>query len=165
MSTPIRRQAMEGAIRPGSSWTVTRTFTEEETLSFGDMIRDYNPVHYDGRFSEAKNFRGRILHGLLTAGLICEIGGQIGWLASSMDFSFKRPVYFGDSISCRLTVLDVDGKGYARASAVFTNQRGENVMEATLSGFLPQGPEQEILKKMAEEGDPSNKLARRSASG
>ena len=157
MTTPIRRQAMEGNIRSGDCWTVTRTFSEQDTLSFGDMIRDYNPVHYDSRFSRAKQFKGRILHGLLTAGLICEIGGQLGWLASSMEFLFKKPVYFGDTISCRLTIQEIDGKGFATARAVFENQNGQCVMEGCLKGLLPQGPEQDVLKKMVDEGDPTNK--------
>lgn len=27
-----------------------------------------------------------ICHGLLVGGMICEFGGQVGWLASGMDF-------------------------------------------------------------------------------
>jgi acyl dehydratase len=158
MSTPVRRQALEGRIRPGDTWVTRRTFSEEETLAFGDLIRDYNPVHYDARFAAVKGFSSRILHGLLTASMVCEPGGQSGWLATSMSFSFKKPVYFGDTIECRLTIMEIDERGYATSEAVFTNQHGECVMEATLAGFPPGGPEREVLQSMVEEGDPTNKL-------
>ncbi len=158
MSTPVRRQALEGRIRSGDTWVTRRTFSEEDTLAFGDLIRDYNPVHYDTRFAAVRGFSSRILHGLLTASMVCEPGGQSGWLASSMSFDFKRPVYFGDTIECRLTIIDIDERGYVSAEAVFTNQHGECVMEAALAGFIPGGAEQEVLLRMVEEGDPTNKL-------
>jgi 3-hydroxybutyryl-CoA dehydratase len=158
MSTSVRRQALEGRIRPGDRWVTRRTFSEEETLAFGDMIRDYNPVHYDARFSAARGFPERILHGLLTASMICELGGQSGWLAASMSFSFRKPVYFGDTIECWLTIREIDGRGYATAEAVYTNQHGECVLEATLAGFLPGETERDALRRMVGEGDPTNKL-------
>src|SRR5712672_1693491 len=95
----IRKKAIAG-LKQGDSFTVSRTFTEQDTLAFADLSRDYNPVHFDDRFANAKAFRGRICHGLAVASLATEIGGQIGWLASGMNFRFKRPVYFGDTIDC-----------------------------------------------------------------
>src|SRR5260370_36959901 len=72
----IRKKAIAG-LKPGDSFTVSRTFTEQDMLAFADLSRDYNPVHFDDRFADAKNFRGRICHGLLVASLATEIGGQI----------------------------------------------------------------------------------------
>jgi len=158
MSTPVRRQAREGSVRAGDTWVTRRTFSEEETRAFGDLIRDYNPVHYDAAFAATKGFASRILHGLLTASMVCEPGGQSGWLATSMSFSFKKPVYFGDTIECRLTIQEIDDRGFAVARSVFVNQHGECVMEGTLEGFLPGDAERRVLHRMVEEGDPTNKL-------
>jgi 3-hydroxybutyryl-CoA dehydratase len=159
MSTTVRQQAMEGGIRPGDTWVTRRTFTEAETMAFGDLIRDYNPVHYDERFAAVKGFRERILHGLLTASMICEPGGQSGWLATSMTFDFLKPVHFGDTIECRLTIRSIDERGRALAEAVYTNQKGEVVLEAELAGVLPGDGERRILQEMVKEGDPTNPLA------
>lgn len=158
MSTHVRRQALEGRVRPGDTWVARRTFTEEDTLAFGDLIRDFNPVHYDDRFAAARGFPERILHGMLTASMVCEPGGQAGWLATSMSFTFRRPVRFGDTIELRLTIRSIDERGYASADAVFTNQDGQCVLEGTLSGFLPAGSAREVLRSMVEEGDPTNGL-------
>ncbi|MBU1180876.1 MAG: acyl dehydratase, partial [Proteobacteria bacterium] len=81
----IRQKTVDG-LKAGDTFAVVRKFTKKETESFGDITKDYNPVHYDRRFAEAKKLNGLICHGLLVAGLITEIGGQIGWLASGMDF-------------------------------------------------------------------------------
>jgi 3-hydroxybutyryl-CoA dehydratase len=155
--TNIRQKAVQGLI-VGDTFTVTRTFTESDMHNYADITRDYNPVHFDERFAAAKNFNGKICHGLLAAGIITEIGGQIGWLATGMDFRFKKPVYFGDTITCRFTITSVDEKRRATAEAVYKNQEGLVVLEATITGILPNAQERDILSQMVAEGDPTNKL-------
>jgi len=152
----IRKKAVAGLQR-GDSFAVSRTFTEQETMAFAEMSRDYNPVHFDDRFAETRNFRGRICHGLLVASLLTEIGGQIGWLASGMSFRFRRPVYFGDTIECCLTITELDDRNRAKAEAVFKNQQDEIVIEAHLTGIIPGSPEQRVMEAMMAEGDPTNK--------
>ena len=128
-------------------------------LAFAGVTRDYNPIHFEKRFAEAKNFRDRICHGLLVGGILTEVGGQIGWLASEMNFRFKRPVYFGDTIECTFTISEIDERNRARAEVIYRNQDGTIVLEANVSGFIPGEPEKEILGAMLAEGDPTNKLA------
>ncbi|HET8539853.1 MAG TPA: MaoC family dehydratase [Anaeromyxobacter sp.] len=147
----IRQRAIEG-LRPGDTFTVRRTFTEEATRRFGDLSRDHNPVHYDPRFASAKGFPGLICHGLLVGSLLTEIGGQIGWLATGMEFRFVKPVLFGDTVTCRFTLLELDERGRARGSAVFSNQHGTTVIEATLAGRVPAEAERAILAAIAAEG-------------
>ena len=126
-------------------------------MVFAEMSRDYNPVHFDDRFAEVKNFRGRICHGLLVASLLTEIGGQIGWLASEMNFRFRKPVYFGDTIECRFTITELDERNRAKAEAVFKNQEEEIVIEAHLTGVIPGSPGQRVMEAMLAEGDPTNR--------
>lgn len=153
----IRKSAVEG-LKTGDTFTVTRTFTEADTTAFAEISRDYNPVHFDDRFASAKHFHGRICHGLLVASLLTEIGGQIGWLASGMHFRFRKPVYFGDTIECRFTLTQLDDRRRAEAEAVFRNQKGEVVLEASLSGILPGPAEREVIGCMMAEGDPTNPI-------
>ena len=146
----IRIKAAAG-LKAGDTFTVKRNFTKKETESFGDVTKDYNPVHYDKRFTEAKNLNGLICHGLLVASLITEIGGQIGWLASGMDFRFKKPVYFGDTITCSFTITEINERGKAKGEAVYYNQDGTVVLESILSGIVPGSKEKKVLKTMMEE--------------
>lgn len=140
----IRKKTIEG-LKVGDTFTVSRTYREQEVQDFADMTRDFNPVHFDERFVQAKNLRGKICHGLLVGSLVTEIGGQIGWYASRLDLRFKKPVYFGDTITCSLTISCMAGKGLTEAKAVCRNQEGEIVLEAFLKGYIPVGPEIPIL--------------------
>jgi 3-hydroxybutyryl-CoA dehydratase len=155
----IRRKAAEG-LKSGDTFSASRTFSEQDIIRFADISRDYNPVHFDERFAKAKNYERRVCHGLLIAGMVTEIGGQIGWLASGMDFRFKKPVYFGDTIQCDFTITDIDERGRAKASAVFRNGDGTIVLEAVITGVVPGDREKRIMKDMLAEGDPTNRIAR-----
>ena len=156
MST-IRKRAIEG-LCVGDTFNVTRTFTEKDVVQFGDATRDYNPIHFDERFAKVKSFKERICHGLLVASILTEIGGQIGWLASGMRFRFIKPIYFKDAITCHFTITDMDERGRAKATAVYENQEGAVVLEASLTGIVPGDAERQVLQAMVAEGDPTNRL-------
>ncbi len=153
----IRRKAISG-FKVGDSFTIKRTFTEEDMIAFAAITRDYNPVHFDERYSTVKKFDGRICHGLLVAAMLTEVGGQMGWLASVMNFRFKKPVYFGDTVTCKLTITEIDTRNRARAVAEYHNEKGVAVLEADLEGIVPAAAEQKVLAAMVQEGDPTNKL-------
>jgi acyl dehydratase len=158
----IRRRTIEG-LTAGDVLTTRRTFSEEDMRAFAAATRDYNPVHVEDRFAAAKRFDGRICHGLLVGSMLTEIGGQIGWLASGMNFRFLRPVYFGDTITCTLTITEAGPDGRAAAAAEFTNQSGERVLAGELFGILPGRVERAVLRSMLAEGDPTNPIGRRGA--
>ncbi|MBU1342298.1 MAG: MaoC family dehydratase [Proteobacteria bacterium] len=158
MANPIRLKSIEG-LKPGNTFTFQRTFTQQDTVLFGDITRDYNPVHYDGRWTDEKGFKGLICHGLLVGSMICEFGGQVGWLATGMEFKFVGPVYFNDTVQCSVTITQIEENGRAEAEAVFTNQEDQPVGYAHMTGRLPIKKEKEILSAMEQEGDPTNRLA------
>ena len=153
----IRQKTIQG-LTVGDTFVVSRRFKEEDILAFAHVTRDYNPIHFEKRFVQTKNFNGRICHGLLVGSILTEIGGQIGWLASEMNFRFKRPVLPGDTIECTFTISEIDDRNRARAQAVYRNQDGTIVLEADLAGILPGTPEREVLDTMVAEGDPTNKV-------
>ncbi len=85
--------------------------------------------------------------------MISEIGGQLGWLASEMKFTYKKPVYIGETISCTLTLTRVDNRRRAEAVAVFRNREDTVVLEASLKGVLPGPGELKVMAAMlTEEG-------------
>lgn len=152
----IREKTIAG-LKAGDTFVVRRTFTEQDTMEFAEISRDYNPVHFDERFATAERFRGRICHGLLVASLLTEIGGQIGWLASGMNFRFRKPVYFGETIECTFTITELGERHRAKAEAVFKNQENEVVIEAQVTGITPGQNERRVMEAMRAEGDPTNK--------
>jgi len=158
VSNPFRFNAIEG-LKKGDTFAFTRTFTEEETHRFGDLTRDYNPVHYDTRWTDKKGMKGLICHGLLVGSMVCEFGGQVGWLASGMEFKFIKPVYFDDAITCTLTLKVLENSGRAEAEAQFMNQNNSQIGYAYLKGRIPISDEKLLLQEMVNEGDLTNKLS------
>ena len=153
--TNIRQRAAEG-LRIGDQFTITRRFTADEILFFASISRDYNPVHCDSDYAQLRGMRAPIAHGLLTASLITEIGGQIGWLAMTMTFRFKRPVYADETLTCAWVIREIDEKGRAKADVSVINGDGITVLEAETTGILPGESERQRLLEMLAEGDPTN---------
>lgn len=152
----LRKHAICG-IKPGDRFSVTRTFKESDIQAFADASGDYNPVHFDERFSRSRGFSGRICHGLLVGALVTEIGGQIGCLATNMSFELKKPVYLDETVTCELEIISVDEKGRTEAKAVIANSQGQTVMTANLSGVVAQDSQKRVMEQMLAEGDPTNK--------
>lgn len=79
-------------------------------------------------------------HGLLTATLPTKIGGEMDYVARSMEFEFHRPVYAGDTVTCEARITDLDereGRTLMSATFVCHNQNGENVMNGRSDGMIP----------------------------
>ncbi len=143
----IRKKTIKG-IQKGDVFKVLRTFTQQDVEDFAVISKDDNPIHYHPGFFQSKNMTGPICHGLLVASLLTEIGGQIGWLASGMDLRFKKPVHIGDTICCIFSIVHIKENLRAKAEVKFLNQHDETVLEATLTGILPNEKERGILNSL-----------------
>ena len=153
----LRERAADG-LQVGDTFRTSRIFTDDDVFRFSKISRDYNPVHFDARFAKARNLPAPICHGLLTASLATEIGGQIGWLASAMNFRFKGPVYVGETITCSWVITAMDQKGPAKASVTIAKEDSVTVIEAEINGVVPGVEERRVLSEMLSEGDPTNGL-------
>jgi len=145
----IRKKTIAG-LNVGDTFTVSRMFVEKDILDFSNMTKNFNPVYSDEKFVKAKKLKGKVCPGLLVGSLVTEIGGQIGWFASKLDFRFRKPVYLGDTVTCSLTISCMARKGLAEAKAVCRNQEGEIVLEAFLKGYIPVGEEIPILNNLVQ---------------
>jgi acyl dehydratase len=154
MQTP-RQRAAEG-LKVGDRFSVVRRFTPDDIQHFAQLSRDYNPVHCDKHYAQLRTFKAPIAHGLLTASLMTEIGGQISWLATGMNIQFKRPVYPGKTIICHWLITRIDERGHATAEVSVVNEQHITMLEAITTGVLPGAPEREYMKQMLAEGDPNN---------
>lgn len=140
MTTQIRKQLLSG-VKAGDTFSVTRTFTEDDMHLFMGLSHDHNPIHTNEEYASAKGFDGLISQGLHVGSLVTEIGGQLSMLAAGMNFRFRRPVYFGDTVTCTLTIDEMDDRGRVKCSALFVNQDNETVIEGQLFGTLPNREE------------------------
>ena len=117
----------------GDSFQCTATVTEEMVDKFAEATGDTNPVHLDEAYARQTIFKTRVAHGLLSAGLVSSVLGTrfpgVGTIYVSQTLEFKRPVFLGDQITIRLTVLDKDpDRNRLRLETVCLNQKGKVVL-------------------------------------
>ncbi|MCB1137402.1 MAG: hypothetical protein KDK23_01550 [Leptospiraceae bacterium] len=141
-----RKKAIEG-IKTGDRFTLERVFSLSESQSFAGLTGDENPVHSSDAFARAKGFRGPINHGLLTASMLTDIGGQLAFLATEMRFEFLQPAYFGEKIRCEWMFTDVHGL-LAEAEVTFTNAAGRRILVAHIKGRLPDEQQRKMLERL-----------------
>jgi 3-hydroxybutyryl-CoA dehydratase len=96
----------------GLSRNLTKIVTDEDIEMFAKVSTDHNPIHLDEDYAKATIFKGRIAHGMLTAGLVSAvIGEQLpgrGAIYLGQSLKFLGPVRPGDEVYTELTVTDVD---------------------------------------------------------
>ena len=85
--------------------------TAEDVVKFADISGDHNPVHLDEAYARTTRFKGRIVHGMLSASFISTtIASRLpgpGTIYLSQNLSFRAPVRIGDRVEARVTVTDI----------------------------------------------------------
>lgn len=118
----------------GTVITHARTFTAEDVREFGKLTGDQQAIHTepddDGRL---------VVQGLLTGSLMTKIGGDLSYIARTMDYEFRRPVYTGERITCTWTVAsntEQADRYVLENEVVYVNERDEVVVEASTRGLI-----------------------------
>lgn len=95
----------------GMSAEYAKTVTEADLLLFGAATGDTQPVHFNEEYAATTMFKGRIAHGMLSAGIISACAGTRlpgpGAIYISQTLKFKAPVRIGDTVRARVTVKEV----------------------------------------------------------
>ncbi len=96
----------------GQSAARDRTVTEADIIAFAAVTGDENPVHMDQAYAATTPFKGRIAHGMLSAGYISAVLGVDlpgpGAIYLSQSLRFRRPVRIGDVVEAKVTVSAID---------------------------------------------------------
>lgn len=118
----------------GEVQTWERSFSAEEVRAFAEISGDKGYQHLQ------PDEHGRlIVHGLLTASLPTKLGGDMNFLARTMEFDFRRPVYTDETIRVEGRVAEVlgDHRLGQRVRLAFTCRNDtEVVMTGTSSGVI-----------------------------
>jgi 3-hydroxybutyryl-CoA dehydratase len=85
--------------------------TESEVVRFAEVSGDHNPVHLDEAYARTTRFKGRIVHGMLSASFLSTaIASRLpgpGTIYLTQNLSFRAPVRIGDKVEARVTVTDI----------------------------------------------------------
>ena len=115
----------------GMEASFAKTVTEADIQAFADVTGDRNPVHLDEGYAGKTMFKGRIAHGMLTAGLISAVFGMEmpgpGAIYVSQTLNFRAPVRIGDHAIAKVRVVElIPAKHRARFDC--TCQVGDKVV-------------------------------------
>ena len=98
-------------LKLGLAASFGKTVTEADIAMFAGVSGDTNPVHLDQVFAEQTPFKGRIAHGMLSAGFISAVLGTKlpgpGAIYMSQTLRFKAPVKIGDTVTATCTVTEI----------------------------------------------------------
>ena len=106
--------------------------TEEFVAKFGDLTGDKNPIHFDKNFKKKTFFKGKIVHGMISANLIATLLSKNfpGAIYVSQSLNFLKPVKINDVITAKFKILKKDEK--SKKVILWTacfNQKNEKVLE------------------------------------
>jgi 3-hydroxybutyryl-CoA dehydratase len=121
-------------LKEGDHFGFERRFTLEDVERFAAISGDRGVHHV------RPDERGRImLQGLLTATLPTKLGGDLNYIARSMNFEFPRPVFAGDTITAEAVVEKISQSNRGsriRIRYVCRNQEGKEVLLGTTDGVI-----------------------------
>ena len=129
---PVKRTIKD--IHPGEKETLSKTITESDVFLYIGITGDLNPLFLDHHYARATRFKGTIVPGVLTAGLVMaaidmKLPGP-GTITVWQDFEFISPVRVGDTITTRLEVIKViKSKNQVLIKSVCHNQDDQVVLE------------------------------------
>jgi len=118
----------------GDKASFSKTITETDVYLFAGISGDFNPMHVHEEFAKRTPFKTRIAHGALPQSLIAPVLGTklpgLGTIALEVTTRFKRPTYFGDTVTATAEVIEkIEPKKWVRMKLTWTNQRDELIGE------------------------------------
>ena len=99
-------------LKVGQVGEYTHQVTEKDIALFAEVSGDHNPIHLDEAYAKTTMFKGRIAHGMLSAGYISTVLGTVmpgpGAVYMAQNLRFKAPVRIGDKVTAKCTVQEID---------------------------------------------------------
>ncbi|WP_119071936.1 MaoC family dehydratase [Aggregatilinea lenta] len=134
------------SVQVGAKASCTKTFSDDDVRQFAHITGDENPVHLDENFAANSRFGRRIVHGILTVGLISKLLGNDlpgpGTLYMGQTLKFKAPVFIGDTVTATVEVIKIRAdRGIVTLDTTCVNQDGTVVLEGEAVVMLPPDDE------------------------
>ena len=131
-----------------------RTVTEADVVGFAALTGDWTSIHTDAVYAAQHPLGQRVAHGLLGLSIASALAVRLGFLEGTVlafreisDWKFSQPIYFGDTIRVRATVVETKrlrrlGGGQVTFKVQLLNQ-DDQVVQRGIWGLLMMGQDSE----------------------
>jgi acyl dehydratase len=132
---------------------IRRTVTETDNLLFSTMTHNPAQLHLDEEYMKHSDYGQRIVNSCFTLGLMVGISvgdttlgtaiANLGW----DEVRFPKPVFIGDTLNIRTTVLELRQSKSRSEAGIVTflheafNQKADLVASCKRSGLQRRNPE------------------------
>lgn len=120
-------------LKIGQKASVQKTFTAADVTAFAGISLDVNPIHMSDKYAKSTIFGKRIVHGILTSGLISAVLANKlpgpGTIYLGQELKFTAPVYLGDDITAEVEIVEIrEDKKIIKLDTTCVNQDGKKVI-------------------------------------
>ncbi|AGL02933.1 MaoC family dehydratase [Desulfoscipio gibsoniae] len=121
-------------IQIGDKAYFSKTISESDIYMYAGITGDFSEIHVNQQEAEKTIFKGRIAHGMLTAGYISTVIGTklpgSGTIYLQQQINFLKPVKIQDTIRAEIKVLEIfPEKNRVKLKTCCFNQRNELVLD------------------------------------
>jgi 3-hydroxybutyryl-CoA dehydratase len=132
----------------GDSAEFAKTISESDIYLYAGITGDFNAAHINEAYPQKTFFKTRIAHGMLVAGLISGVGGNMlpgpGAIYVRQELDFLAPVHIGDTITVRVEVTEIMmDKNRVKLRTTCVNQDGVQVLDGLAILSPPKRPKPE----------------------
>ncbi len=121
----------------GDTADFAKTVSEYDVYGFAGIVGDFYGVHLNEEYAKRTQFGRRIAQGALSVGFLATVMGYMaakapdpGAVSYRYDITFRAPVFIGDTVTARLTLVEKDeDRNTCVFDAAVTNQAGTVVAQ------------------------------------
>jgi acyl dehydratase len=140
-------------VEVGETAEFSKTLTETDLAQFAVISGDFDPIHVDEAHARTTPYGRRIAHGILAMALLSTVSAMIskrardrGSRGTSVSLGYDRirflkPVFVGDALTARYTILELDAVSRRSRSKVEV-VKGDGAVAVVgehLMKWLPEG--------------------------
>ena len=98
-------------LKVGQKASIQKTFTAADVTAFAGISLDVNPIHMSDGYAKQTVFGKRIVHGILTSGLISAVLANKlpgpGTIYLGQELRFTAPVFLGDDVTAEVEIAEI----------------------------------------------------------
>lgn len=132
----------ESPLEVGDTFTFEKTLSDADVEAFAEATGDTNPLHLDDEYARETRFAGRIVHGVLTTGVVSAGVARLPGLPIYLgqDCAFTAPVRPGERVTADLEVTEMLGDARYRLTTVVRDGDGRIVLDGEARVLIDEAP-------------------------